>query len=129
MKSASAYLNSLSSVRLKSDAFLDRLQTQQVKTLGDLIAVSDAYGYANLAVGLIDMGNAAAKRQTKTEEEALTALAEASLYYAIAEHTIELAKDAIDVGAGYGKAPVPPQEQVEAGRAVAEGRRCQPELL
>ncbi|MCL4533850.1 MAG: hypothetical protein M1370_01645 [Bacteroidetes bacterium] len=113
-KGAAMYMDSMQSVKLKNDAFLDRLQTQTPKTLGDIIAISDAYGYSNLAMGMMDLATAATQRKTKSEEETVAALAEAALYYAVAEHVIELGKDAIDVGTGYGKAPLPPKEKVDA---------------
>ncbi len=113
-RGAAAYMDSMQSVKLKNDAFLDRLQTQTPKTLGDVIAISDAYGYSSLAMGLVDLGNAAVNRKTKNEEETVTALAEAALYYAVAEHAVELGKDALDIGLGYGKAPLPPREKIDA---------------
>jgi len=106
------YMKSMQTVNLKADALLDRLQTQKPTTLGDSIALADAYGSINLAMGLSQLADGALQSKPKTKEEALGLLTVATLYYALADHSVELAKDAIDLGWGFGSAPAPSEEKV-----------------
>jgi hypothetical protein len=108
------YLQSMKSVSLKIDGFIDRLETQKATTLGDVVAISDAYGNVTVAMGLISLGDAAVAREVKTQEEVIGKLTEATLLYALADHLVELAKDSIDVGMGFGKAPAPSVEKIES---------------
>jgi uncharacterized protein len=108
------YLQAMRSVNLKIDGFLDRLETQQAGNLGDTAAIADAYGNVTLAMGLIKLADSALAREAKTNEEMVAKLTEATLYYVLAEQVVELAKDSIDVGIGFGKAPAPAQASVES---------------
>lgn len=108
------YLQAMRSVNLKIDGFLDRLETQQAASLGDVAAISGAYGDATLGMGLISLAEAALQREAKTEDEIITKLTEATLYYVLAEQVVEAAKDQIDIGLGFSKAPAPSQATVES---------------
>jgi cell pole-organizing protein PopZ len=108
------YLQAMRSVTLKVDGFLDRLETQQAASLGDVAAITEAYGDATLAMGLIAMADTALQREAKTEEAIITKLTEATLYYVLADQVVEIAKDQIDIGMGFGKAPAPSQATVES---------------
>jgi hypothetical protein len=108
------YLQAMRSVNLKIDGFLDRLETQQAGNLGDTAAIADAYGNVTLAMGLIKLADSALEREAKTNEEMVAKLTEATLYYVLADQVVELAKDSIDVGIGFGKAPAPAQASVES---------------
>jgi hypothetical protein len=108
------YLQAMRSVNLKIDGFLDRLETQQAGNLGDTAAIADAYGNVTLAMGLIKLADSALAREAKTNEEIVAKLTEATLYYVLADQVVELAKDSIDVGIGFGKAPAPAQASVES---------------
>jgi hypothetical protein len=112
MDGSLAYLKSMRSVNSKVDALLDRLQTQKPTTMSDTIALADAYTSINQAVSLATIADNLLQTQVKTKEEAITVLTMATLYYAVADHAVELAKDAIDVGWGYGSAPTPSDDKV-----------------
>lgn len=114
LEGGAQYLQSMRSVNLKIDSFLDRLETQQAANLSDVVAIADAYGNVTLAMGLIQLADNALGREAKTNEETIAKLAEATLYYVVAEQVVELAKDSIDVGVGFGKAPPPAQAEVES---------------
>ncbi|MCL5265859.1 MAG: hypothetical protein M1343_11840 [Chloroflexi bacterium] len=114
LKSSLNYLKSMQSVQLKIDALADRLQTQKASTLGDVVALSESYGYLNLAMGLSSLADSILQRNPKDDEEAMTIITEATLYYAIADQVVEAAKDSMDIGLGFGKAPAPSQEKVQS---------------
>jgi hypothetical protein len=112
--SASKYLGSMRSVKLKIDGFIDRLETVNAATLGDVLAISDAYGNVTLGMGLISIGDAALRQEAKTDEQVITNLTQAVLMYALADHLVELAKDSIDIGMGFGKVPPPTPDKIES---------------
>ena len=112
MDAAITYLKSMQTVNLKADALLDRLQTQKPLTLSDAIALGDAYGSVNLAMGLSSLAGDVLQTKVTSNEEALTVLAMATLIYALADHSVELSKDAIDLGWGSGTAPAPSEETI-----------------
>jgi hypothetical protein len=113
MSSGIAYLKAMQSVKLKQDAMMDRLQTQSAATLSDVVTISESYGNLNTAMGMVNLADQAVNRKVKSEEEAITALTEAVLYYAVADQVVELSKDSTDIGLGYGKAPAPSAEKVQ----------------
>ena len=114
MDSALSYLKSMRAVGTKADGLLDRLGTQKPATLGDSIALADAYTSVNQAMSLMKMADGALASKVDSEEEALTVLTMATLYYAVADHAVELAKDSLDIGWGFGSAPAPSEERVAA---------------
>jgi uncharacterized protein len=109
-----AYLRSMQTVNLKVDAQLDRLNSLKPATLGDSIALSDAFGSINQAIGISQLAGQVLQTKVNNRDEALAVLTMATLYYALADHSVELAKDAIDIGWGFGSAPAPSDEKVQA---------------
>ena len=114
LDSAFSYLKSMRAVGTKADGLLDRLGTQKPNTLSDSIALADAYTSVNQAMSLMKIADNVLETDVSSEEEALTVLTMATLYYAVADHSIELAKDSIDIGWGFGSAPTPDDARVAA---------------
>lgn len=112
INSALAYMQSMQAVDLKIDALIDRLQSQKPATLGDSIALADAYGSANLAMALSHLAAATLQTDARTHERAMTVLTMATLYYALADQMVDIAKDTIDIGWGYGSTPAPSEERI-----------------
>ena len=115
--SALSYVDSLSSVNLRADAILDRLQSQPARTLGDVVALGDAYGQSTVAMGLVDLANGVLQDEygyAEDDSSKAAALAKAALYFAIADHALQLAEDSIEMGMGYGSLPAPPEDRVRS---------------
>lgn len=114
---AISYFRSLQTVRNRIDALADRLQTQNAATLSDVVAISEAYGYLDLALGLTDRADAeleARFQQAESDEEIAGLMGELAVWYTIADHLVELAKDSIDLGVGFGTSQAPSKERVES---------------
>ena len=109
-----AYLRSMQTVNLKIDAQLDRLNSLKPATLGDSIALADAYGSINQAIGISNLAGQILQTKVSNRDEAIAVLTLATLYYALADHSVELAKDSIDMGWGFGTAPAPSDEKVQS---------------
>lgn len=111
---AVSYLGSMAAVKTKIDALADRLQSQTPSSLGDVLVISEAYGNLVLAKGLEMLADSKLSGpKPKNEEQVVQMLAEAVLYYGIADQAVEVAKDSIDIGLGQGRAPLPTTEKVQ----------------
>lgn len=116
-ESAIRYVDSLSSVGLRVDAILDRLQAQPAETLGDVAALADAYGQTTVAMGLTGLGNSVMQEEypnASGDAEKAAALAKAALYFAMADHALQLAEDSMEIGIGYGSLPAPDEAKVKS---------------
>ena len=119
LDSTISYLNSTAVAQGEVDAMLDMLETIEPKTVGDYMAIFEAYGDVDMAQGLIVIGNDTinsllADIGSYTEEEILVELTKAALYFSLARTAVELARDAIDIGMGFGSTPPPDPEIVAA---------------
>jgi len=112
LASVAKYAKSFQTVNTKIDALQDNLRTQKVATMSDTIAISDAYGWLNLAMGISGLADQALQKKVANENEALGVIAEAALYYAVADHAVTLAKDSLDIGMGFGTAAAPSEAKM-----------------
>ncbi len=112
---ALSYLSSMASVKTKIDALADRLQSQSASSLGDVLVISESYGNLILAKGLEMMADSKLNGPMPNDEDELVQmLAEAVLWYGIADQAVEVAKDSMDIGLGQGKAPMPQIDRVQS---------------
>jgi hypothetical protein len=102
---------------MKIEVMLERLGSVTPATLADVVALSDAYGSLGLAMGLVEMGEATLDYATSSREEGVLKVTAATLMYTYADQMVDQAEDALELGMGDGKAPLPKQEQV---RSLAE---------
>ncbi len=113
------YLQSTQSSLSELDAVIDLLGTEQPRTASDYIALFDAYMSIGQAQGLVLIANnrlntLAQQVDAMTEEDLLGELAQVSAYYVLARDAVQLARDSVDIGFGYGQTPVSDPERVTA---------------
>ncbi len=113
------YLQSTQSSLGELDAVIDLLGTEQPRTASDYIALFDAYMSIGQAQGLVLLANErlntlAQQIDTMTEEELLGELVQLAVYYVLARDFVQLARDSVDIGFGYGTATVDDPERVTA---------------
>jgi len=101
------------------DAILDLLATEQPRTAGDYVALFDAYTSIGQAQGLILLAESQLQQLQQqaagmSEEEILGQLAQVAMNYVLARDAIQLARDSVDIGFGYGTTEVEDPERVEA---------------
>ncbi len=113
------YLQSTQSSLGELDAVIELLGTEQPRTAGDYVALFDAYMSIGQAQGLVLIANnrlAALAQQggSMGEEDLLAELARLASYYVLARDFVQLARDSVDIGFGYGTTPVKDPERVEA---------------
>ncbi len=121
------YLQSTMAVRTELSAVVDLLQAESPRTVSDQLALFDAYSEIGIAEGLrlvadSIVGDLIQNAAAYSEEELLTKLALASAYYTLAADFVQLARDAVDVGTGFGSAPAVTDE--EAMRIAETIRRA-----
>lgn len=119
LDSTIAYLNSTAVAQGEVDAMLDMLETMEPETVGDCLTLFEAYGDVDMAQGLIVIGNDTINNlvnnlDSYTEEEILVELTKAALYFSLARSGVELARDAVDIGMGFGSSPAPDPEIIAA---------------
>ena len=126
-RAADGYLNGgFSSVKrqvdslkptLKIDGLLERLNGKTPATLGDVIALADAYGNLGLALGLIEMGDEMLTGASDSAPEGALRAVVATLLYVYADHATQVAENALALGIVEGKTAAPEPEKV---RRLAE---------
>jgi len=117
------YLLSNQSSLSELDAVIDLLGTEQPRTAGDYIALFDAYMSIGQAQGLVVIATdrlRALNQQAEnmSEEEILGELVQLSAYYVLAHNLVQLARDSVDIGFGYGTTVVDDPEKVAAMEAL-----------
>ncbi len=113
------YLKSTQSSLGELDAVIDLLGTEQPRTASDYIALFDAYMSIGQAQGLVLLANnqlntLAQQVGVLSEEELFGQLAQLAAYYILAKDFVQLARDSVDIGFGYGTTLVEDPERVEA---------------
>ena len=101
------------------DAVMDLLGTEQPRTASDYIALFDAYMSIGQAQGLVLLANErlntlAQQIDTMSEEDLLGELIQLAAYYVLARDFVQLARDSVDIGFGYGTTMVDDPERVTA---------------
>jgi uncharacterized protein len=118
-----------SAAQTELKAVIASLKAEDPKTVSDLLALFDAYSNISIAKGLLmtadaQIANLAQNAESLTQEEILQGITTAALEQAVASVAVQYARDAVDIGTGFGKAPVPATEKImqlaEALRRVSD---------
>jgi hypothetical protein len=112
IEAAINHVRAKSVVETKITALLERFRVEKLRTLSDLIALSDAYGNLITAMGLSDMAASILAREVGTEEELLMNLYLAALFYSLTDHVVEVSEDSTEIGMGFGTFPLPGEEEI-----------------
>ncbi len=129
LSAAVSYLQSAMTVQSEIKAQIGLLQTEDVRTVSDVMTVFDAYSNLAIAEGLVLIADDTITELVNnigfyTDEELVGGLAEAAAYYTLASGFLQIARDTVDIGLGYGEAPAPDPQKVlnmaEALRRAAE---------
>ncbi len=123
LSAAIDYMASTQSALGELGAVTDLLGTEQPRTASDYIALFDAYMSIGQAQGLVLIANNRLENLKQqvgemSEDEILGELAQLAAYYALARNYVQLARDSVDVGFGYGTATVDDPERVAAMEAL-----------
>ena len=70
LSAVAKFAKSYQTVNTKIDALQDRLRTQKATTMSDTIAISDSYGWLNLAMGISGLADQALQKKVSNENEA-----------------------------------------------------------
>lgn len=97
-----AKIEASQSITGKVNALVDSLQTFDPETVGDAAALIDAYTAAIDAVSLASFAEGQLNIDGLGEEEALSQLSLAALFYEIAGSMVEAAGDSVEIGRGLG---------------------------
>jgi predicted S18 family serine protease len=117
------------SVQTELKAVVASLQAEDIRTVSDVLTQFDAYSNIGIAEGLImvadgQISDLAKNFESLTENEIFEKLATAALEYALASVNVQYARDAVDVGLGFGTAAAPQPEKIlqiaEALRRAAD---------
>jgi hypothetical protein len=116
------YLTSTQTALAERDAVLDLLATEKPRSASDYVALFDAYTSIGQAEGLVVLADSAIQNlvknaDTMSDEDFLAQLMEIAAYYVLARDFVQLARDSVDIGFGYGEPVEIPEERV---RAMAE---------
>lgn len=106
-----------SAAQTELKAVIAALKAEEAQTVSDVLALVDAYGNIGTAEGLLLMAdgqiaNMAQNADTLSQEEILQGFVTAALEQALASVAVQYARDAADIGLGFGQAPAPDSEQV-----------------
>nr|WP_290668595.1 S16 family serine protease [Ardenticatena sp.] len=117
------YLRSTQASLGELDAVISLLETQQPRTGSDYVALFDAYLSIGQAQGLVLIANStldslAENVGVMSDEELVGELAQLSAYYVLAQNLVQLARDSVEIGFGYGGTPVEDPERVAAMEAL-----------
>ncbi len=113
------YLGATQSALTEKDAVLELLRTEQPRSPSDYVALFDAYTSLGKAEGLVVLAQSAIQdlvnnADEMNEKEFMAKLMEVSAYYVLARDFVQLARDSVDIGFGYGQEMEIPEERVEA---------------
>jgi hypothetical protein len=117
VESAIEQVGSSDQLRADIEALVMRLRTEQPETVSDVVAFFTAYGHLELAEGMMTVADelmklTLEKKDQLPKRELVTNLGSAALYYALAEGHLELSRDTLEIGSGFGQTPAPPAEQI-----------------
>ncbi len=119
VQSLADYLIATQSTLTEQEAVLDLLQTENPRSASDYVALFDAYTSIGQAQGLIVLANDAIQKLVNnaanmSDEDFIGQLMEISAYYVLAKDFVQLARDSVDIGFGYGQEQEIPQERIDA---------------
>jgi uncharacterized protein len=117
------------SVQTELKAVIASLQAEDIRTVSDVLTQFDAYSNIGIAEGLImvadgQISDLIQNAASLKEDEVFEKLATAALEYAMASVNVQYARDAVDVGLGFGTTPAPQPAKIlqiaEALRRAAD---------
>ena len=113
------YLKAVATTESELAAAVNKIQLQQPKTAGDLVALFDAYSSLGAAEGqVIQAGNRldalSANLSTYTNDQILTEILSYGDEMTSGSNYVQIALDAVDFESGYGTSPVPPLARTQA---------------
>ena len=119
LNSVVEYLTATQSTLAEKDAVLELLRTEQPRSASDYVALFDAYTSLGQAQGLVVLADSAIQELVNgagdmSDEDLLAKLMEISAYYVLARDFVQLARDSVDIGFGYGEEMDIPEERVQA---------------
>jgi hypothetical protein len=111
------YYRSSAAVETELTAMIEGLKTEEIETVSDMLALFDAYSQIGVAEGLILVADGEINKllnnlDTLTEDDILAGLTTAAFEYSLASNYVQLARDSVDVGLGFGTTPVPDEQKV-----------------
>ncbi|HSD84087.1 MAG TPA: S16 family serine protease [Anaerolineae bacterium] len=106
-----------SAAQTELKAVIATLKAEDPKTVSDVLALFDAYGNVGTAEGLLMMADGAINNLVQnasslSKEEILQGFATAALEQAVASVAVQYARDAADIGLGFGQASVPASDKM-----------------
>jgi hypothetical protein len=106
-----------SAAQTELKAVIATLKAEEPQTVSDVLALVDAYSNIGTAEGLLLMAdgqiaNMAQNADTISQEEILQGFVTAALEQALASVAVQYARDAADIGLGFGQTPAPDSEKV-----------------
>lgn len=110
-------LQSTTASETRLSALVQKLEAQTPRTATDTLALVDAAAGLSVAQGLLFQANdalATLEQSEYTEDDILTAIYTAAFNYALADFYLEGADDAMSIGVGFGSAPAPSLEVLQA---------------
>ncbi|CAG0927956.1 Lon protease 2 [Thermoflexales bacterium] len=116
-------------VQTELKAVIASLQAEDPHTVSDVLTLFDAYSNIGIAEGLImvaddQISDLLNNAESLTEDQVFEKLATAALEYALASVNVQYARDAVDIGLGFGTASAPQPEKIlqiaEALRRAAD---------
>ncbi|HEX2282832.1 MAG TPA: hypothetical protein VHG52_13830, partial [Thermomicrobiales bacterium] len=112
-----ARLEGTQSAVTRMNAVTQRIEAETPRTASDAVAIMDASSNLSIAQGLIFQAEDALNQlqfTEYTEDDILTAIYAAAFNYALADVYLDLAEDTLSIGLGFGSAPAPSQEVLDA---------------
>jgi hypothetical protein len=106
-----------SAAQTELKAVIAALKAEDPKTVSDLLALFDAYSNIGVAEGLLmsaggEIDNILQNADSLSQEEILQGFTTAALEQAVASVAVQYARDAADIGLGFGQAAAPDSDQV-----------------
>ena len=112
-----AEVQAMASAETRLDATLQRLEAESPRTATDVLALTDAYSNAAIALGFIDEANMLIQflmETEQTEEETLDLIFSIAISYNQASFLLDAAENNLVYGLGFGQSPPPHPEVVTA---------------
>ena len=112
------YLKSTMTVQTELNAMVDQLQALDPKTVSDIVSIFDAYSKLGTAQGLIEVAGddvdylSKNLASYKNNDELFIAMMYIAENYSTASDYVQMTRDAVDIGMGFGTTPMPKPEKV-----------------
>ncbi len=117
LQKAIEHYQASSAAQTELKAVIATLKAEDAKTVSDVLALFDAYGNIGQAEGLLLIADGQIASMVKnadslSKEEILQGFTTAALEQALASVLVQYARDAADIGLGFGQAPAPDSDKV-----------------